>query len=152
MHILVDDLELYLLGRLPEAKSSVIARHLSGCKYCDRLLIETLAFVQKMQELSQRVASGKNHTDRGEHPGISTGDLASMRSLRPSLAELEDIRILDASAGDFMILVRQPLERGALIQMRLKKLVVLAKVRGCQRFGNLYHAHIAIKYAGPNVE
>lgn len=144
MHVMADDLELYLLGRLTEDRASVIARHLKECGSCGALLDETRVFVRQLRELSQRhsVADAK---ERRRHPRIPTDDPAKLRVLRPVVLESENIQILDTSRDGLKLMTTRPIDSGALVQVWVRNLVVLAEVRHCQLVGAAYHVGVAIQ-------
>jgi hypothetical protein len=144
MHISAKDLELYLLGQLTEDRTSVIAHHVSGCETCSKQLEETKAFVGRMRELSQQL--GHTHPEeRRRYPRISIDNPARLRVLQPVVLAQEDIRILDTSREGLKLVTKRPIDLGALVQIRLNNLVILAEVRHCQRHGEVYHAGVAIQ-------
>jgi hypothetical protein len=145
MHFTVKDLELYLLGQLTEDQTSVVAHHISDCVACSKQLEETKTFVARMRGLSRRLSEGADPEERRRSPRIPTDTPARLRVLQPVVLEPESIQILDTSREGMKLMTQRPLYLGALVQIRMKDLVVLAEVRHCQRNGEAYHAGVAIQ-------
>jgi len=145
MHISAKDLELYLLGQLTEDRTSRIALHISGCESCAKLLEETKTFVERMLDLSNRLGQSAGPAERRKYPRIPTDNPARLRVLQPVVLEPENIKILDTSREGMKLATQRPLEAGALVQIRLTSLVILAEVRHCHQQGDVYHAGVAIQ-------
>jgi anti-sigma factor RsiW len=150
MHMTTEDLELYVLGRLTEDRASVVARHLVECGSCGQLLDETREFVQQLRRLNERTSRDANWQERRRHPRLPTDDPAKLRVLQPVNLQTEDVQILDTSREGLRLRVPRALEAGALVQIRMKSLVVLAEVRHCRRVGEVYHAGVAIQDTFPS--
>jgi hypothetical protein len=144
MHVTAVGLESYVLGKLTEDQASITARHLSECAACAQLLHETLVFIRQLREQSQRAAQAAGHPERRKHPRIPTNDPARLRILQPVVLEPQDVQILDTSREGLRLSLNRPLEPGALVQIRLKHLLVLAEVRYCHPHGDQFHAGVAI--------
>lgn len=145
MHISAKDLKLYLLGQLTEDRTSRIALHISGCESCAKLLEETKTFVERMLDLSNRLGQSAGPAERRKYPRIPTDNPARLRVLQPVVLEPENIKILDTSREGMKLATQRPLEAGALVQIRLTSLVILAEVRHCHQQGDVYHAGVAIQ-------
>jgi hypothetical protein len=145
MHMTADHLELYLLGRLTEDQASLVVLHLVECRSCENLLEETRVFVQRLRQLSQRLDRGREGLERRKHQRVPTDDLAKLRVLQPVVLEIEDVQILDTSLGGLRLRVGRLLEPSTLVQVRMKSLVILAKVRYCRQVGDTYQAGVEIQ-------
>ncbi len=145
MHIGAKDLELYLRGQLTEDQTSAVAHHVAGCPSCASLLEDTKAFVKRVRELG-------HPEERRKYPRIPTNDPARLRVLQPVVLEPENIRILDTSREGMKLATQRPLETGALVQIRLNNLVIMAEVRHCTRQGDGYQAGVEIQDTFSNAD
>jgi anti-sigma factor RsiW len=152
MHMSAKDLERYLLGQLTEERTSYVARHIAGCDTCAHQLEETKKFVARMRGLSQQLDQGAVPTERRKHPRIPTDQPARLRVLQPVVLSQENVRILDTSRQGLRLATKRPIDLGALVQIRLKNVVILAEVRHCHRHGDVYHAGVAIQDSFSNAE
>jgi len=152
MHVAENELELYVLGRLTDSQTSAVARHASECAKCAALLAEARSFVEQVRELGHQEPTGEERPERRKYPRIPTSDPARLRVLQPVVMEPEEVYILDTSRTGLKLASPRPLDPGALVQIRLGGLTVLAEVRHCRKSGDSYHAGVSIQDAFPTAK
>jgi len=145
MHVAEQDLELYVMGRLPEDQTAAIAEHTLECEACAELLADARRFVQQMRGLTQEMPAGERQIERRRSPRIPTSDPGRLRVLHPAAVESEEVLILDTSRDGLKLAVSRLLEPGTLVQIRLRDFIVLAEVRHCNSSGETYHAGVRIE-------
>ena len=99
-HVSSEDLERYLLGQLTEERTSLVARHVSGCETCSKQLEETTFAALP--------------TERRTHPRVPTDHPARLRVLQPVVLPQEKIRILDTSPQGLKLVTKRPTDLGAV--------------------------------------
>ncbi len=68
-----------------------------------------------------------------------------MIQLNPLLPGRWEVRVVDVSRLGLKLLVPAPLEVGAVVQIRLKPVIVTAEVRHCTPVGESFHAGVHIQ-------
>ena len=129
-HIHEDDLELYLLSRLPAAEAAGLEGHVRECRQCEARLSNAVHFVRQLAEVRRTSEISKLRGSRKE-TRIPTDDPANARLYDPLLSEQVEVRVLNASKGGLMLSTSKSFETGSLIQLRLRSTVVVGEVRHC---------------------
>jgi anti-sigma factor RsiW len=142
-HLHEDDLELYLLGRVPEDKAAAIESHVRACQACESQLNEAVEFIRQVAASSRGHSSAEGGEKRRE-PRSPKDDPAAIRALSPLRSDELDVRVLNASNGGLMLRTTKFFEAGTLVQLRLNKAIVLGEVRYCYRSEHGFHAGIRI--------
>lgn len=144
-HIHEDDMELYLLGRLPEQDSSRLESHVRGCAQCEARLNDAVHFVRQLVQ-AQRSGEASGGRSRIE-TRIPTNDPANVRLYDPLLSEQVEVRVLNASKGGLLVQTSKSFEVGAFIQLRLRRTIVIGEVRHCSKVEDGFHVGVQIQDA-----
>ncbi len=136
MHPSDEDLELHRTGHLSLSQSLTIKSHLSGCKLCESKL-------QLLFQLS-RWQNGTERQERRQEVRTLVDEPASVRVLQGSFGSLE-CQVLDRSKGGLKLLVSKPLEPGTIVQIRLKRTIVMGEVRYCVRVNTAFHVGLKVE-------
>jgi hypothetical protein len=75
---------------------------------------------------------------------------ASIRILSPLSLESCKVQIVDASSSGMSMRMSEYLQRGVLVQIRLKASFVLAEVRHCQAEGEGFHVRMEVQDQVPS--
>jgi hypothetical protein len=148
MHVSHEDLELYLLARLPSHQLTVVESHLTDCGSCTSRLAEVAGLSFRILKLSRRLGHYGGAEKRREHR-IPADDPGRMQMFSPfSLAKFR-VRITDVSRNGLKVRTPQFVDRGAIVQIRIKEAIVLGEVRYCIAAGAEFDAGIQIQDVVP---
>jgi hypothetical protein len=148
MHVPDEDLELYLLARLPVHQLAVIESHLADCGSCTSRLSEMAGLSFRILRLSRRLGNYGGTEKRREHR-IPADDPGQMQMFSPfSLAKFR-VRITDVSRNGLKLRTPQFVDRGAIAQIRVQEAIVLGEVRYCIAAGAEFNAGIQIQDVVP---
>lgn len=142
-HLHEDDLELYLLGRVPEEEAAAIESHVMRCQACDAKLNEAITFIRHLAGAGRTQGSSGSGEKRREARN-PTDAPADIRVFSPLRSEQVEVRVLNASKGGLMLQTTKFFEAGALVELRLSNSVALGEVRYCFRVENGFHAGVQI--------
>jgi anti-sigma factor RsiW len=145
MHVRVEDLELYLLGSLPEPQFAAISSHVADCPVCGAKLDETKAFIEQFAELSGRQVAEPSLPERRRSQRVPANDPALIKLIHPSVSETLPVKILDVSRDGLKVEVPRLLEAGMTVEIILERSIAIAEVRYCIREGEVYHAGVSIQ-------
>ena len=143
-HIHEDDLELYLLSRLPPTEAGELETHVRGCSECEARLNDAVQFVRQLAEV-RRVGDVSNLRGSRKETRIPTDDPANARLYTPLLSQRVEVRVLNASKGGLMLRTSKSFEIGTLVQLRLRTTVVVGEVRHCSETGDGFHVGLQIQ-------
>lgn len=129
MHTQQEHLELY-------------ESHLKACPACGVQFGEPRANMGEWVGLAGR--SAYSGPEKRRHPRLETDDPAILTVLKPEPSRRIKIRILDASKYGLQLQVPHRLMAGAVVQLHLRDLFILAEVRHCRQAGALFHAGVLI--------
>ena len=124
MHVLYDDLKLYLLGDLSETQVAAIDAHLIDCNVCRDGVVAAL------RQLSRSVDISKPDGNRRE-PRIAVGDAGSMQLLNPLSTDRSPVRIVNFSRAGVCLDTTKPLALGSEIKVGIRGVIAFGKVRYC---------------------
>jgi anti-sigma factor RsiW len=139
-----EHLELYALGALPEELSKAVESHLKTCVDCGVRFEESRKTMGDWQP-------GYSGPEKRRHLRVATDDPAALTVLQLEPAPRLKTRILDASKQGLRLLVPHDLMRGAVIQIHVRDLFILAEVRHCRAVGQAFHAGVQIQDVFPAV-
>ena len=129
MHMQADHLELYALGELSEDLSTAVESHLKTCVDCG------IQFEESRLSIGQWVAladePGYFGPENRKSPRVATDDPAVLTILKPERSPRIKIRIVDASKEGLKLMVPRELMTGAIVQVHVRDLFILAEVRYC---------------------
>jgi hypothetical protein len=80
-----------------------------------------------------------------ESPRIATDDPAVLTVLKPDHSPRITMRIVNSSAGGLKLELPRQLMTGAIVQVRVRELFILAQVRYCIPDAKLFHAGVQIQ-------
>jgi len=141
-HIQAEDLEMYLLGRLPEGGVSAVDSHLTACKECTGRLVECVRFVSELATLSHAQELGFD--ERRQEPRFPTDEIVSVQELNPFSPERFDGALLNVSRGGIGFRTGRLLEAGGLLKVRLKSVIAFGEVRYCAKIGDEFHVGVKL--------
>jgi len=147
VHMEAKHLESYMLGQLPKEASATVESHLMACVACGIELEETSASIGHWAadvESDER-ARRENRTS----PRLPTDDPAVMTVLRPERSSHMETTVLDASKEGLKLRVPLELLRGAIVQVHVRDLFILAEVRYCRPVGATFYAGVLIQDVFP---
>ena len=133
VHSDCDDLELYVRGRLEPRHNSAVEVHLAECQTCQERLSQCIGLELVMHPTGKTKVKG---TSKRSEPRFSSGDDAIVQELNPLSFDRQRVRIVDISKNGLGILAPQAVLPGAIVQIRIKKMVELGEVRHCSESGN----------------
>jgi hypothetical protein len=148
MHISDEDLELFLIARLPAHQLSVVESHLSNCSSCTSRLSELAGLTFRIRMLSRRFGKYEGAERRGEHR-IPADEPGQMQTFSPFSPTKVPIRIIDLSRNGLKVRTPQPVDPGSIVQVRIREAVVLGEVRYCVAAGAEFDAGIHIQDVFP---
>jgi hypothetical protein len=144
MHISDEDLELFLLARLPVHRLSVVESHLPNCSACSSRLSEVAALTFRVRRLNRQFGKYEGAEKRREHR-IPADDPGQMQTFSPFSPTKARIRIMDVSRNGLRVRTSQLVQRGTIVQVRIRDAVVLGEVRYCVAAGAEFDAGIQIQ-------
>lgn len=143
MHKQAEYLTSFALGQLPEALSIVASFHLKACVSCSTQLADARASIDQRTagvERPERLGG-----ERRKSPRVPTDCPAVLTVLQPERSGHTKTRVLDASKEGLKLLVPDELMGGALVQVHMGDLFILAEVRYCRPVGAAFHAGVLIQ-------
>jgi hypothetical protein len=138
VHVEADHLELYALGELPAELSAAVESHLKTCVDCGVQFEESLLGIG--QWVAQAEESEYDGPEKRKTPRVATDDPAVLTVLKPERSPRIKIRILDASKEGLKLELSNELMIGAIVQVHVRDLFILAEVRYCIPAGALFRA------------
>ena len=143
LHIQDQELEQYLLGRLPDREGAAVRSHVAVCNGCGTKLASSLRIAGCARFSEARPFTGIER--RGE-PRIGVDDSALMRIIAPLIEkDCTRVPVLDVSRSGVKIGTRVYLELGSVLQLRFSASFVLAEVRYCRPTTEGFHAGVHIQ-------
>jgi hypothetical protein len=130
MHLHDDLLELYLQEGLENALVSNVESHLGFCKKCSARLVEAAFFTDQMAVLAHK-QSAPHGGERRRFTRIATYDPAIIQQVGPFSADRSDVRVLDISREGLRIHSSVLVSPGALVKVRLRRIIALGVIRYC---------------------
>lgn len=137
-----EHLELYALGALPKDLSVAVESHLKSCVDCGVRFEESRASIGEWQP-------GYAGRERRRYRRVATDDPALLSKVQEEPGSRLKIRILDASKHGLKLLVPCELHRGAMVQVHVRGLFIMAEVRHCRAVGKAFHAGVLIQDVFP---
>jgi hypothetical protein len=141
-HPEADHLKAYALRQLPRGHSITVDFHLRMCASCDIQLQEIRASIGHWTGVEKLPRFG---AENRKSVRVPTDDLAVFRVLRPEPTGHVDTRVLDTSKEGLKLFIPRELLKGAVVQIHLRDLFILAEVRYCRSFGTGFHAGVLIQ-------
>jgi PilZ domain len=137
-----DYLKAYALGQLPAELSLIVEFHLRMCASCGFKLREIRASIGHWTETEKLPRLGGENRKSVRVP---TDDPAFLTVLHPEPSGRIDTRVLDISKQGLRLAIPRELMKGAVIQVRLRDLFILAEVRYCRSVKTGFHAGVLIQ-------
>jgi hypothetical protein len=103
---------------------------------------ELSTLIQERIGRGQMADCSDEFAERRSEGRFVTDDPARMRALAPLASQGANVRILDVSRGGFKLLISDLLQPGTIVQVHLKKAIVLAEVRYCVPAEVGFHAGV----------
>ena len=125
MHAGKEDLKLYLVGRLPTPKASLIEIHIGQCESCRASLAQAVAELRKE---TQQAATDIKFPDPRHDPRFQADEPVIIYVFSPAPARMP-ARLVEVSKNGVKLRMRQRLWPGALIQVHRRRTIALAEVR-----------------------
>jgi len=130
------ELELYLLGRLPEDSVTTMDSHLSHCEVCRQRLVREFNSLAA-SELAQLGASLSD--EMRKEPRFKTDEVASFQTLSPFATNRYPGQLADVSRAGMKLQTPVQMESGTLIKITLKSVIAFGQVRYRVQAGDVYH-------------
>lgn len=128
LHVEVDDLNLFMRGRLDVVHSAEIEAHLRDCESCGEKLTDEAKLVVQLATLSRQMEIADATEKRRAHR-IPTDTPALVRILSPFCADRFPARVLDVSKHGLRMCFARALLPGTVVQLHVKPLHILGEVR-----------------------
>ena len=145
MHVSDDDLELYLLGRLPALQLSAVESHLSDCSSCASRLSDLTGNTFRILTLSKRQPRDYEGTEKRHEHRIRRNDPGQMQMFSPFSPAKIRVRMTSASVDGLRVRTPQFVSRGTIVQVQIKEAIILGEVRYCIAAGDEFDAGIQIQ-------
>ncbi len=127
-HVYEQDFELYLTGRIPNGKASVIEAHLGECESC------VVKLSNADDSLSKRAGSSSTQFKEARRdPRFATDGPGVLQIVSPFSAECLDIRVVDVSKNGLRLHVDVSVLPGSLVKVRMKDYIGFGESRYCVR-------------------
>jgi hypothetical protein len=139
-------LKAYALGQLLRGHLIIVDLHLQMCASCGIQLQEIRASIGHWTGVEKLPRFG---AENRKSVRVPTDDLAVLTILRPEPSGHIDTRVLDTSKEGLKIFIPRELLKGAVVQIHLRDLFILAEVRYCRSFGTGFHAGVLIQNVFP---
>lgn len=139
----VEYLKSYVLRQLPEELSIIVDFHIRACSSCSSQLQVVRAAIDR-----ETAGSGEQrrlYVERRKSVRVLTDNPAVVTVLRPEPSSHKNSRILDASREGMKLLVPCQMMMGAVVQVHVCHLFILAEVRYCRPVGEAFHAGVLIQ-------
>jgi hypothetical protein len=144
MHVSQEDLELYLLARLPEHQLSVVESHLTNCSSCVNRLSEVAGLAFRVLRLSSRLGN-YGGTEKRREFRIPTDDPGQMQTFTPFSPLKIRVQITNISRNGLKVRTPQYVQRATIVQVCVKEAIILGEVRYCVEAGAEFDAGIQIQ-------
>jgi hypothetical protein len=145
MHVFDEELELYLLGRLPSHQLSAVESHLTDCNSCASRLSDLTGNTLRILRLSKRQLGDYEGAEKRHEHRIRCNDPAQMQMFSPfSLAKIR-VQMTNVSRNGLKVRTPQFVNRGTIVQVQLKEAIILGEVRYCVGAGDEFDAGIQIQ-------
>jgi hypothetical protein len=144
-HVSDEDLELYLLARLPSHQLSVVELHLTTCTSCTSKLSDLAGFTFRVLRLSSRQLGGYGGPEKRREHRIPADEPAQMQAFSPFSPAKINVQITDVSRNGLKVRTPQIVDRGTVVQVRIKEAILLGEVRYCIAAGTEFDAGIQIQ-------
>ena len=141
-HPEADHLKAYALRQLPRGHSIIVDLHLRMCASCGIQLQEIRASIGHWTGVEKLPRFG---AENRKSVRVPTDDLAVLTILRPEPSGHIDARVLDTSKEGLKLFTPREMLKGAVVQIHLRDLFILAEVRYCRSFGTGFHAGVLIQ-------
>jgi hypothetical protein len=149
MHVLDEDIELYLLGRLSSHRLTSVESHLAGCTSCVARLSGMAGIVFRLIRLSRRQLGSYTGAEKRRYHRIPTDDPGHIQMFSPFSPDRIPIRVIDVSRSGLKVRVPQYIPAGTVAQVRVKQAIILGEVRYCVASGEEFDAGIQIQDVVP---
>jgi hypothetical protein len=143
MHLTDDDIGQYADERTSYSQNSNFAAHLAGCEECRYRVLRAL-LREPFAEFNGPAEAPAINGERRRAPRLRFHEPASLTRLNPLMRERWPVHVLNISRGGLKLHVSQALERGAVVQIRLRAALVTAEVRYCTRVGTEFQAGVRL--------
>jgi anti-sigma factor RsiW len=144
MHLSDEDLELYLLARLPSDRLSFVEPHMTSCSSCASRLAEVAELTHRVLRLSRQLGEYGGVEKRREHR-IRCDDLSEMQTFSPFSPIRIPVQLADVSRNGLKVRTPQSVYRGTIVQVRTRGAIVLGEVRYCVASGAEFDVGIQIQ-------
>lgn len=138
MHLADEWLQWFLEGHSSETLPKEVSTHLAACETCRRRVC------QGHPPVANDV-TGPSPSDHRREPRVTVDEAASIELLSPLAAEALNIRILDISRNGLKVWTPIFLERGVVLQIRLREMSIMGEVRHCTPVEGGFHAGLYIE-------
>jgi hypothetical protein len=149
MHISDEDLELYILARLPAHQASALESHLTGCGSCTARLSEVAEVTFKVIRLNTRQRGDYAGAEKRREHRIPSDDPGQMQTFSPFSPAKIQVQIMDVSRNGLKLRTSQFVSQGTIVQVRVKQAIILGEVRYCVAAGDKFDAGIQIQDVVP---
>ena len=136
VHLQDQDLELYLLERVPKNNISAMDSHLADCGACDQRLVQEISLLP-LSNLDPLGVPGAEEKRR--EPRYQTEDAVSLQALSPFSANRHLGKLADVSRSGMKIQTPVRVESGTLIKISLKNVIAFGESRYCVKMGDGFH-------------
>jgi|SRR5579871_180075 len=150
MHVPDEDLELYLLARLPVHQLSAVESHLTNCGFCSSRLSELAGLGFRGLRLSNRLPGDYEGVEKRCEDRIPSDDSGQMLLVSPFSPVKIRIQITDVSRNGLKVRTSKFVDRGTIVQVRVKAAIILGEVRYCVAAGPEFDAGIHIQDVIPS--
>jgi hypothetical protein len=141
MHTQSEYLTSYALGQLPQELAIIVDFHVRACASCGADLEQARASIDSASANVPR----RKRLERRKNVRISTDTAATFIVLKPQRSAPMDARVLDASKEGLQLRVGRELAPGAVLQVHMHNLFILAEVRHCRPVGGVFHIGVVIQ-------
>jgi len=143
LHLQEQDLEFYLLGRLPEDSVSRMESHLASCRFCDERLVREISLLP----LSGVVQSATSlEAEKREERRYDTEEAVSLQALSPFSVERYQGKLADVSRNGMKIQTAVRAESGTLLKISLKNVIAFGEVRYCLKRDDRFHSGVRLTH------
>ena len=130
------ELQLYLLGRLPEDSVATMDSHLSHCEVCHQRLVQEFNSLGA-SDLAQLGASLSD--EMRKEPRFKTDEVACFQTLSPFATNRYPGQLADVSRTGMKLQTPVQMESGTLIKVTLKSVIAFGEVRYRVQVGDVFH-------------
>jgi hypothetical protein len=143
MHLTDDEIGRYADEQTSNIHNSDFEAHLAGCENCKYRLLRAL-LREPFANLNGPAEAPAVGEERRRAPRLRFHERASLTRLNPLILERYKVDVLNVSRGGLKLHVSQPLERGAVVQIRLHAALVTGEVRYCARIGGEFQVGVRL--------